>query len=99
MDKWGDSILNATLPGNHFIWGHNMMKNTLNSLFKYCGLMSEVEPYGVFADLIPQQPLNRNDAFLATQATIPDIRVELPDDTGDTKKTYLKVKTISGLQL
>ena len=73
VDKWGDNILNATLPGNHFIRGHNTMKNTLNSLFRYCGLLSEVEPYGVFADLILQQPINRNDAFWAAQAMKPDI--------------------------
>ena len=96
VDKWGDNILNATLPGNHFIRGHNIMKNTLNNLFKYCGLMSEVEPYGVFADLIPQQPLNRDQAFRAAQAIIPDLRVELPDRGGGTKRTYMEVKTISG---
>ena len=54
------------------------MKNTLNTLFRYCGILSEVEPYGVFADLIPQQPLNRAEAFRAAQTIIPDIRAELP---------------------
>ena len=58
------------------------MKNTLNSLFKYCGILSEVEPYGVFADLIPQQPLNMNQALSAAQTIIPDIRAELPDNSG-----------------
>ena len=97
VDQWGDNILNATIPGNHFIRGHNTMKNTLNSLFKYCGILSEVEPYGVFADLIPQQPLNRNQAFRAAQAIIPDIRAELPDNNGGTKTTYIERKTVSGM--
>ena len=98
VDQWGDNVLNATLPGSHFIRGHNIMKNTINSLFKYCGILAEVEPYGVFADLIPQQPLNRNQAFRAAQTIIPDIRAELPDDNGGgTKRTYIEVKTVSGL--
>ena len=73
------------------------MKNTLNSLFKYCGINSEVEPYGVFSDLVPQQPLNRAEAFRASQTIIPDIRAELPDDLGGTSKKCLEVKTVSGL--
>ena len=96
VDKWGDNILNCNVPGGHFTRGHNIMKNTLNSLFKYCGLMSEVEPYGVFGDLIPQQPLNRILAHRASQAIIPDLRVELPVESGGTKPTYLEVKTVSG---
>jgi len=97
VDQLGDNILNATIPGNHFIRGHNTMKNTINSLFKYCGILSEVEPYEVFADLIQQQPLNRNQAFRAVQAIIPDIRAELPDNNGGTKTTYIEVKTVSGM--
>lgn len=92
-----DNVLNATIPGNHFIRGHNTMKNTLNTLLKYCGIPSEVEPYGVFADLIPQQPLNRNQAFRAAQAIRPDLRAEHPDNNGGTKTTYLEVKTVSGM--
>ena len=97
VDKWGDAIMNATLQGSHFLRGHDMMKNTLNSLFKYCGINSEVEPYGVFSDLVPQQPLNRAEAFRAAQTIIPDIRAELPDELGGTSRKYLEVKTVSGM--
>ena len=96
VDKWGDNVLNATLPGGHFTKGHNIMKNTINTLFRYCGILSEVEPYGVFADLVPQQPLNRAQAFRAAQTIIPDIRAELPEG-GVMKRTYIEVKTVSGL--
>ena len=46
----------------------------------------------MFADLIPQQPLNSNQAF---RAIIPDIRAELPDNNGGNKTTYIEVKTLS----
>ena len=97
VDQWGDAVLNATLPGNHFTRGHDTLKNALNSLLKYCGILSEVEPYGVFADLVPQQPLNRAEGFRAAQTIIPDIRAELPDELAGTRRTYMEVKTVSGL--
>ena len=96
VDQWGDAVMNATLPGGHFTRGHDTMKNKINSLFKYSGLLSEVEPYGVFSDLVPQQPLNRAEGFRAAQTIIPDIRVELPDPAAGTKRTYVEVKTVSG---
>ena len=57
VEKWGDSVLNAAVQGNHFKATHDIVKNSINNLLHYTVL--EVEPYGVFADLIPQQPLNR----------------------------------------
>ena len=97
VDKWADSVLNATLGGGHNMRGHNILKNTINSLFRYCGILSEVEPYGTFGDLIPQQPLNRAHAYRARQAIIPDIRAELPDSLGGTSRHYIEVKTVSGV--
>ena len=55
VDEWGDSVLNATIQDNHLKNTHDTIKNTINSLFKYSCVVSEMEPYGVFADLIPQQ--------------------------------------------
>ena len=34
VDKWADSVLNATTGGGHNLRGHNILKNTLNSLFR-----------------------------------------------------------------
>ena len=40
VDKWADGIMNATLAGGHMNRGHNILKNTLNQLFRYCGILS-----------------------------------------------------------
>ena len=77
VDKYADAIYNATLAGPHNKAAHAFLKSTLNSLYCYCGLLSEVEPYGVFGDLIPQQPLNRVQARQARDPLTPDIRVDL----------------------
>ena len=74
VDNWADSVLNCTAGGNAFIRGHNRMKTTLKSLFTYCGILAEVEPYGVFADLVPQRALNRVQGHRASQAIIPDLQ-------------------------
>ena len=94
--KWGDAILNATLKGPHNKTCHDMIKSTLNSLYKYCGLSSEVEPYRVFGDLVPQLPLNRVQARQARDPLTPDIRVDLPDGAGTIARTYIEIKTCSG---
>ena len=96
VDIWGDNVMNCIVPGNDFIRGHDNMKNTLKSLFSYCGILAEVEPYGVFADVVPQQALNRVHGHRASQAIIPDLRVELPSEEGGTKTSYLEVKTVRG---
>ena len=50
----------------------------------------------MFADLFPQQPLNRAEGFRAAQTIIPDLRAELPDEAAGTRRSYLEVKTVSG---
>ena len=47
VDKWGDTVLNATVQGNHFKATHDDVKNCINNLLRYSGIVSEVEPYGV----------------------------------------------------
>ena len=96
VDKWGDAILNATLKGPHNKTCHDLLKSTLNSLYRYCGLSSEMEPYGVFGDLVPQLPLNRVQARQARDPLTPDLRVDLPSSTGTTERTYIEIKTCSG---
>jgi hypothetical protein len=46
--------------------------------------------------LHPQQPLNRVQQNQARQSIIPDIRADLPHPALGTKRTYIKVKTVSG---
>ena len=55
-----------------------------------------MEPYGVFGELILQLPLNRVQARQARDPLTPDIRVDLPDGAGATKRTYIEIKTCSG---
>ena len=67
VDPWGDAVFNATVQGNDFKENHDAVKNSINALFRYAGILSEIEPYGVFADLLPQQPLNRVQGNQARQ--------------------------------
>ena len=96
VDQWGDAILNATLKGPHNKTCHDLLKATLNSLYRYSGIASEVEPYGVFGDLVPQLPLNRVQARQARDPLTPDLRVDLPNGAGTTTRTYIEIKTCSG---
>ena len=50
----------------------------------------------MFADLTPQQALNRVQQNQARQSIIPDIRADLPHPTLGNKRTYIEIKTVSG---
>ena len=63
-----------------------------NIYLPYMFWVSEVEPYGVFADLIPQKALNRVQQNQARQS---DIRADLPHQTLGIKQTYIEIKTVS----
>ena len=47
VDEYEDAVLNATCQDNHFT--HDQVKNSIKGLLSYDGIVSEVEPYGVFA--------------------------------------------------
>ena len=42
--------MNAIVQGNHFKATHEAVKNCIINLLRYSGIVSEVEPYRVFAD-------------------------------------------------
>ena len=64
----------------------------MHSLFRYCGILSEVELYNVYEDLVPQLPLSRIQAAQARQLMISDLRADVPDVTGgNTKSTLIEI--------
>ena len=71
------------------------MKSSLNSLCRFAGIPVTVEVYGIFAHLIPQEPLNRVEAGRARQSMVPDFRMDLPSPTGLTESHLAELKVVS----
>ena len=61
VDKYGDSIQSATLPGDHFRGRHDGMKIGIFQMSKWAGLPCEMEVFNLFAGSIPQAGLRRGE--------------------------------------
>jgi hypothetical protein len=81
VDKFGVAVINANLPGGHWITRHNSIEQELASLCIYAGLPAECEPYGLFGHLLPQQALHQLQRERKHQVLRSDLRLEIPPTT------------------
>ena len=59
------------------------------------GLEAVCEPYGLFGQFLPQQPLNRVDYRRTKVCLRPDFLFQLPLASGQVQRRIADVKTIS----
>ena len=78
VDMYGERIILENLAGGHWTDRHNAVQQELAALCQYAGVAVEVEPYGLFAHLIPQQALHRLQQERRHQVLRPDLRLEVP---------------------
>ena len=81
VDRFGEKVICANLPGGHFTERHNAMEQELASICAYSGVPVECEPYGLFGALLQQEDLNRLQQHQHQQVLRPDLRLELPPTT------------------
>ena len=95
VDVFGDNIMAAALPGDHWRTRHDTVKLCINSLCKWARIPATVEVWGLFSHLIPQEALNRMESGRARQGLIPDFRLEIPAETGESNVVLAELKVIS----
>ena len=81
VDMFGERIILENLSGGHWTDRHTSVQQELAALCQYAGIPTEVEPYGLFAHLIPQQDLHRLQQGRQHQVLRPDLRLEVPPNT------------------
>ena len=81
VDKFGERVICATLPGGHFTDRHNAMEQEISSICSYAGVPAECKPYGLFGVLLPQEALHRLQRNQHQQVLRPDLRLEVPSMT------------------
>ena len=59
VDPYGDKIVSQNLTGGGWTRTHDAVKSELNSCCVWAGLQAVCEPFGLFGQFLPQQPLNR----------------------------------------
>ena len=96
MDLFGDRLCTETgLVGDHHRRRHDAIKLELNNVCIWAGLQAECEPYGMFNDLIPQQPNNRIERR-ARQVLRPDFKFQLNSTVnGIPESRVADIKTVS----
>ena len=97
VDLFGDRLcIESNLVGGHQTRRHDYIKLEVNNLCVWAGLQAECEPYGMFSDLIPQQPHNRIDARRrARQVIRPDFKFTVSSRNGIPESRVADVKTVS----
>ena len=68
------------MTGGHWIERHTAVQQELAALCSYARVPTEVEPYGLFSHLIPQQNLHRLQQGRQHQVLQPNLRPEVPPE-------------------
>ena len=71
------------------------VKSELKSCCVCAGLHAVCEPYGLFGQFLPQQPLNRMEYRRTKVCLRPDFLFQLPMATGRVERRIADVKTVS----
>ena len=81
VDRFGERVICANLPGGHFTARHNAMEQEIASICAYAGVPVECEPYGLFGAFLRQEDLHRLQQHQHQQVLRPDLRLEVPPTT------------------
>ena len=95
VDPYGDKIVSQNLTGGGWTRRHDAVKSELNSCCVWAGLQAVCEPYGLFGQFLPQQPLNRMEYRRTKVCLRPDFLFQLPLPTGQVERRIADVKTVS----
>jgi hypothetical protein len=95
VDLFGDHIVGQNLTGGGWTRRHDTVKSELNSCCGWAGLEAVCEPYGLFGQFLPQQPLNRVEYRRTRVCLRPDFLFQLPLASGQVERRIADVKTIS----
>lgn len=95
VDIFGDAIMSAALPGDHWRTRHDKLKMTINSLCTWARLPTTCEVWGLFSHLIPNEAMSRIEGGRKRQGLVPDFRMEMPSTTGGTEYRLAELKMIS----
>ena len=95
VDRYGDSVQAAALPGDGWRTRHDSIKLLLSSLCRWAGLPVRCEVFGLFAHLIPQVGISRIERGRKRQGLVPDFQLGLRDERGEEKLVLAELKVIS----
>ena len=75
LDRYGDKLGSERLPGDGLRERHDALKRKLAQLARWAGVWVQVEVFGEFAHLIPQEGLSRLEPGRKRQGLVPDFKL------------------------
>ena len=98
VDRFGDAVMAAMLPGDTWRIRHDTVKSEINRLLTWCSLPATCEVFGLFSHLIPQEGLSRIERGRKRQGLVPDFQLEVPCATGGKVTRLAELKVINCCQ-
>ena len=95
VDKYGDKVMAAQLPGDTWRIRHDTVKCELRRLFMWCSIPATCEVFGLFSHLISQDGLSRLERGRERQGMVPDFMIELPSQTEGKARKLAELKVIN----
>ena len=98
LDKYGEVLLCAKLPFDTWRKRHDRVKVTIEVIINDCGVIADMEPYGLFSALIPSTATSSNGDLQYSrdrQGLVPDFLITLPAQHGPSSCQLAELKCIS----
>ena len=99
VDLFGDTVLCLTLPGDGWRIRHDRIKQEIVSMLGWTGMVATCEVWGLFKHLVPQDRQASVEVNKQRQVMIPDFRIQLPSQTGQSEARLAELKFTCGRDL
>jgi hypothetical protein len=99
VDLFGDSVLCQNLPGDGWRIRHDRIKQEIMSMLGWSGVVATCEVWGLFKHLIPQNKQGSEEVNKQRQVMIPDFRIQLSSQTGQSEARLAELKYTCGRDL
>ena len=96
VDLFGDSVLCQNLPGDGWRIRHDRIKQEIMSMLGWSGVVATCEVWGLFKHLIPQNKQGSEEDNKQRQVMIPDFRIQLSSQTGQSEARLAELKYTCG---
>ena len=96
VDQFGDSILCQSLPGDGWRTRHDRIKQEIMGMMGWSGMVATCEVWGLFKHLVPQNRQGSEEVNKQRQVMIPDFRIQLSSQTGQSEARLAELKFTCG---
>ena len=99
VDLFGDTVLCQNLPGDGWRIRHDRIKQEIMCMMGWSGMTATCEVWGLFKHLVPMDRQGSEEIMKQRQVMIPDFRIQLSSQTGQSEARLAELKFTCGRDL